>query len=122
MMDAAAWDAVASAAKWAKKNADVLVDTHWVGGDPNKLEPYGFASWSPRKAVLTLRNPDDQPREINLDAAIVFELPKGAPGKYALTAAYEDMRLKTLALESGKSITVRLEPFEVLVFDASPMP
>ena len=119
MMDAAAWDAVASAAKWAKKNADVLVDTHWVGGDPNDLEPYGFAAWSPRKAVLTLRNPDDQPREIDLDAAVAFELPKGAPGKYALTAAYEDMRVKTLVLESGKSITVRLEPFEVLVFDAT---
>jgi len=122
MMDAAAWDAVASAAKWAEKNADVLVDTHWIGGDPNKLQPYGFASWSPRKAVLTLRNPDDQPREIALDAAVVFELPKGAPGKYALTAAYEDLRIKTLALESGSNTTVRLEPFEVLVFDASPIP
>ena len=122
MMDAAAWDAVASAAGWAKKNADVLVDTHWIGGDPNKLEPYGFAAWSPRKAVLTLRNPDDRPREIALDAAVAFELPKGAPRKYALAAAYEDMRIKTLALESSKNVTVKLEPFEVLVFDASPMP
>jgi hypothetical protein len=122
MMDAAAWDAVASAANWAKENADVLVDTHWIGGDPNKLQPYGFASWSPQKAVLTLRNPDDQPREITLDASAVFELPKGAPVKYALSAAYEDLRVKTLALESGKNITVRLEPFEVLVFNASPTP
>ncbi|MCC6124651.1 MAG: ThuA domain-containing protein [Pirellulales bacterium] len=122
MMDAAAWDAVAAAANWAKKNADALVDTHWVGGDPNALQPYGFASWSPRKAVLTLRNPDDQPREIALDAAVVFELPQGAPRKYALGAPYEDQRIKTLALEAGKTATVELEPFEVLVFDASPLP
>jgi type 1 glutamine amidotransferase len=122
MMDAAAWDAVASAAAWAKKNADVLADSHWIGGDPNKLEPYGFAAWSPRKAVLTLRNPDDQPREIQLDAARVFELPKGAPTKYALAAAYADLRIKTLALEAGRNVTVKLEPFEVLVFNASPVP
>ena len=115
-------DAAASAAKWAKNNADVWSIPIGSGGDPNQLEPYGFASWSHSKAVLTLCNPDDQPREIALDAAAVFELPKGAPSKYAITAAYEDMRVKTLALESGKSISVRLEPFEVLVFDASPMP
>jgi hypothetical protein len=122
MMDAAAWDAVAAAANWAKKNADVLVDTHWIGGDPNELQPYGFASWSPRKAVLTLRNPDDRPREIVLDAAVVFELPEGAPSKFALRAPYEDQRLQTLVLEAGKNAAIKLEPFEVLVFDASPTP
>ena len=37
MMTPEAWDDVADAAKWAHANADVLVDSHWVGGDPLKL-------------------------------------------------------------------------------------
>ena len=28
------WDELASAAKWSRARCDILVDTHWVGGDP----------------------------------------------------------------------------------------
>ncbi|SPE42168.1 hypothetical protein SBA3_500033 [Candidatus Sulfopaludibacter sp. SbA3] len=45
------WDDLAEAAKWSRGNAATLVDTHWIGGDPAKLEPYGWAAWSPAKAV-----------------------------------------------------------------------
>ena len=55
------WDALAEAASWSRQNADVLVDTHWIGGDPAKLEVYGWASWTPAKAILVLRNPSDKP-------------------------------------------------------------
>jgi hypothetical protein len=121
LMTPAAWDRVAESAKWAKANADVLADSHWVGGDPLKLEPYGYAAWATRKGTLTLRNPDDQPREITLDAATVFELPAAAAKKYALASPYKDQRVQNLTLEAGKPVTVRLEPFEVLVFDALPV-
>ncbi len=40
----------ALSATWSLANAEVLVDTHWIGGDPAKLEVYGYASWSPAKA------------------------------------------------------------------------
>ena len=58
MMDAQNWDDVAEAAKWSRANADVLVDTHWIGGDPAQAEVYGWAAWSPRKGILVLRNPE----------------------------------------------------------------
>ena len=32
-----------------------------------KLEVYGYASWSPRKGIIMLRNPDEQPRTFALD-------------------------------------------------------
>ena len=48
------WDALAEAANWSRANADVLVDTHWIGGDPNRGEVYGYASWSPRKGIVAL--------------------------------------------------------------------
>jgi hypothetical protein len=118
MMTPEAWDDVAQAAKWAQTNADVLVDSHWVGGDPLKLQIYGYASWNPRKGTLMIRNPDDQPQTFALDAGTVFDLPARAAKRYALQSPYADQRVQTLSLEAGHPQSVALEPFEVLVFDA----
>jgi hypothetical protein len=73
------WNMLAEAANWSRKNADILVDTHWIGGDPNKLEIYGWASWSPRMGILMLRNPSDKPQTYSVDVAQAFELPRRAP-------------------------------------------
>jgi hypothetical protein len=64
------WRVLAEAAKWSRANADVLVDTPWVGGDPGKLEVYGYASWTRRKGIVMLRNPDDQPFPTTSDIAL----------------------------------------------------
>ena len=117
MMTPDAWDRVAEAANWAHVHAGILVDSHWVGGDPLKLEPYGYAAWSRRGAVVTLRNPSDKSQGIALDATKTFELPADAPQKYRLKAAYADQRVKELSLEAGKPEKITLEPFEVLVFN-----
>ena len=120
MMTPEAWDNVAESAKWAHANAEVLVDSHWVGGDPLKLQVYGYAAWSPRRGALMLRNPDDQPQTIALDAEKVFELPVGAAKEYSLQSPYADQRVQTLLLTAGRLQSIVLEPFEVLVFDAQP--
>jgi hypothetical protein len=120
MMTATAWDHVAASAKWAHAHADVLRDAHWVGGDPLKLEPYGYAAWNPRQATLMLRNPDDQPRTLELDADEVFDLPRTtrtASPAFDLRSPYADQRLRELKLAAGTKVTVTLQPFEVLVFD-----
>jgi hypothetical protein len=113
------WAVLAEAAKWSRANADVLADTHWIGGDPLKLEVYGYASWSPRKGVVMLRNPDDQPRDIALDIGTAFELPAGVPRAYTLRSAWQsDQARPALTLTAGQPHTIKLQPFEVLVFDA----
>lgn len=117
MMDGKAWDDVAAGARWAQRFQDVLADVHWVGGNPEKLEPYGYAAWSPQGCTLALRNPDDQPRSITLDAKTVFEPVPGTPAVFPMKASYPDQRVKTLNLEQGKPVSVELQPFEVLVFD-----
>ena len=55
------WDELAAAANWSRANADVLVDTHWIGGDPGVGDVYGWASWQPRGGIVVLRNPSDKP-------------------------------------------------------------
>ncbi len=116
------WDALAEAAKWSRSNADVLVDTHWVGGDPAKGEIYGWASWSERKGILSLRNPHDKPGKLTVDIGKVFELPAGTAQKYSLKSPWkEDAGSTAIVLSAGKEHTFELKPFEVLVFDAKPL-
>jgi len=119
LLDAPAWDALAEAARWSRENADVLVDTHWVGGDPEKGEVYGWASWSPRKAILALRNPKDTPGAIALDVGKALELPQGAARSYTLRSPWKaDEAKPSISLSQGEKHTFELQPFEVLVFDA----
>ena len=122
MITPEAWDTLAEAAKWSRANADVLVDTHWVGGNAGEGEVYGWASWSKRKGILVLRNPDDAPARIGLDIGAAFELPKGAAQKYSLKSPWKkDAAEAAIAVRAGTEHTFELKPFEVLVFDAMPV-
>ena len=112
------WDAIADAAKWARKNVSTLVDSHFTGGDPMKLEVYGFASWNRNRGTLVLRNPSDKPQVYELDIAEAFELPLNAAQHYRLTSPYGDQALQTLKVKAGVKQKIDLAPFDVLVFDA----
>lgn len=50
-------DAIAEKEKWAKQNEEILVGAHFIGGDPNKLDVYGFAAWQKNRGTITLKNP-----------------------------------------------------------------
>lgn len=115
------WDLLAEAAKWSRRNADVLRDTHWVGGDPGKLEVYGWASWSRREGILTLRNPSDQVQSIELDATKIFELPADAPHKYCGRSPwFADRVQQSTTLSAGEPHRFALRPFEVLTLELTP--
>jgi len=114
------WETIAECAKWSRSNADTLVDTHWVGGDPLRLEPYGWASWSPRKGILTLRNPSNVPQSISIDVERVFELPPGAPRRYSASSPWAmDRGRAPVQFRAGEERGIRLAPFQVLTLEAS---
>jgi hypothetical protein len=116
------WDVLAEAANWARSNAQTLIDSHWVGGDPNHGDVYGWASWSPKKGILVLRNPSDQPAKIDIDIAKAFELPKDASTHYTAHSPWQDEKdLPSVDLEAGKIHTFELKPFEVLSLEAVPV-
>jgi len=115
------WDVLAQCAKWSRVNAETLVDTHWIGGDPLKLEVYGHAAWSPRKGILVLRNPSDKEAKFSLEVGKLFELPAGAPRVYEVRCPFAQRETKLVGmLEAGKPVRLTLKPFEVLVFEALP--
>ena len=114
-------DNLAEAAKWSRDNADVLVDTHWIGGDPAQLEVYGWASWTPRKGIIVLRNPSAKPQTTSIDIAHAFELPAGSARSYVLHSPWkEDVNQKSTQVDSSRPHIFSLEPLEVLVLETVP--
>jgi len=122
LLTPAMWDELAAAAKWARANADVLVDTHWIGGDPGAGEVYGWASWQPRGGVVVLRNPAGKTGRYELELARDLELPDEYLTDYRLDSPRPKQRIRSLRAAAVERLSLELEPFEVLLFEARPIP
>jgi hypothetical protein len=115
------WDDLAESAKWSRANAAVLKDTHWIGGDPGDLDIYGWASWTPEKGIVVLRNPSDKTQEFLLDIGKAFELPEPAARSYLMHSPWAaDKDKATIRLDAGKINVVVLKPFEVMTLEGNP--
>lgn len=112
------WDCLAKSIHWAKENENIMVDTHWVGGSPADAQVYGFASWSPQKAILMLRNPSKDKQVFSLDVAKAFETPENYNNEFIFFDVRHDKKLQSFM--QGGIIQVELQPFEVKVYEAFP--
>lgn len=118
------WGDIAECIKWQKRNADVLPDTHWVGGNPwdgEKAEIYGWASWNGPKSVLTLRNPSEQPQVFKTTLREALDIPSYVKSKIRLSNAFSQTALPGLDLSKpvdiDRQLTLTLPPLSVFVFD-----
>jgi hypothetical protein len=120
LLSAQNWDDLAEAARWSRGNAATLVDTHWIGGDPARLEPYGWAAWSPAKAILTLRNPSDKAQAFAIDVQKALELPPHAPQRWNAASPWKsEAALPPVTLQAGVPHEFQMTPFEVLTLELS---
>lgn len=117
MMTPYHWDLIAQSAKWALKNEKVMVDMHWVGGEPQRKEIYGFAAWIPNQGVLTLRNPSDQAQTFKLNVREIMQIPEAIKINHTLQSPYADQRIQSIQIEEETTVSIKMNPFEVLVFD-----
>jgi hypothetical protein len=109
------WDVLAEAAKWSRDNAQTLKDSHWIGGDPVRLEVYGWASWSPAKGIVTLRNPSDRQQDFTTTLAVLLELPADSTPSYAARSPWKaESAASTLNISVKEQHTFHLQPFQVL--------
>ncbi len=113
------WDVLAEGARWARANAGTLLDSHWVGGDPARLEPYGHAAWSPGRSILVLRNPSDRPQTLAIDLETALELPQEAPCHCRFRSPWHGERGRLeITLEAGTPHPFELAPFQVLTLQS----
>ncbi|HUA79966.1 MAG TPA: enterotoxin [Dyella sp.] len=120
LLTKADWDVLADAAKWSRANADVLRDTHWIGGDPGRLDTYGWAAWSPSKSIITLRNPDSHPQTAVIDLQRQLELPQGAARAFSVRDVWKTGTDVPKHLSADRVSTITLAPFEVLTLELTP--
>ncbi|HEX7341350.1 MAG TPA: enterotoxin [Rhodanobacteraceae bacterium] len=121
LMSSHDWDVVAQAANWARANAKVLEDTHWIGGDPGRLQVYGWAAWTPKKAIITWRNPGDKPQLAVVNLTKQLELPPGAASHFTVKDVWQSGGKDVPATLSAADLsTIKLQPFEVLTLELTP--
>lgn len=87
----ALWKDLAECMDWQERNADVLPDIHWVGGNPwtgSKAEIYGWAAWNGRKATLTLRNGATASQSITLTLRQALDIPDYISTSVVLESAF----------------------------------
>lgn len=116
------WDVLAETAKWSRSNAAVLKDSHWIGGDPAKLEVYGWAAWSPEKSIITLRNPGDKPQSLTADIASMLELPARDARNFTPKILWNPSSERLPKISAPEKHTFKLQPFEVLTLELKPSP
>jgi hypothetical protein len=118
------WDTLAEAARWSRSHADTLKDVHWIGGDPDQLQIYGWAAWSRREGVITLRNPSNSPQEFSVDLANAFELQRTDPAAYKVHTVWKDEKNSSQKfppeMRKDQKYTIHLVPFEVITLEAVP--
>jgi hypothetical protein len=112
------WDELAASAKWARENAAVLRDSHWIGGDPARGEVYGWAAWVPGRATLALRNPSDRAQRFELDIGAALELPGSEARIWQALPVYGTGAPQRW--RAGETVVLTLQPFEVRVWNLEP--
>ncbi len=119
------WDELAACIAWVRRNADVLPDVHWVGGNPWDGKDgaiYGYAAWNKAKATLTLRNSSAQEKTLTTTLREILDIPAGVTGEVSFRNSFADQRevgLTARPLDVDEPIAITLKPLEVIVLEGT---
>ena len=119
------WEDLAECMAWQKKNADVLPDAHWVGGNPwtgSSAEVYGWASWNGAKATLALRNGSNSQQTYTFTLREALEIPANITGAIILNKSFKVQNAlngltEGVAIDIDQQLTVTLPASSVFAFD-----
>ena len=116
-MTEAMWRALGTASAWAQKNENLMRNTVFVGGNPDKGEAYGYISWQGDKAMLTVRNPIRKTQSVTVpfDASVYY---RGAANEaFRARAVYPFVEQMPWKLVSGKPFSFEVPGDSVMAFE-----
>ncbi len=105
------WADIAECIAWQKRNADVLPDIHWVGGNPwngSASEVYGWASWNGKKSTLALRNGSNSAKNYKFTLREALNIPANVEGSIILRSSFSVQPVLT-GLTEGEAINIDTE-------------
>ena len=114
-------DAAVAILKWMKANDDViLASTRYLGGDPLRGEPYGYAHFTrDNRGILVVRNPDLQPHSIT----VALDESTGMwpdEKEYVVRRVYPSTLVLSETVKYGSKCEQSLSGHEVCVFEVWP--
>ena len=107
----ALWADLAECIAWQQRNADVLPDAHWVGGNPwtgAKCEVYGWAAWNGTKSTLALRNGANAAQTYKFTLRSALNIPAHIRGSIILRSSF-GMQEPLQGLTEGTAIDIDTE-------------
>jgi hypothetical protein len=113
---------LAEVIEWSRANTNVLMDSHWIGGNPSMGEVYGFASSSYGKSIIAIRNPTENEATFSLDLGKALELPNGSPQNYLIKEIFPvpgKAPFQQIA-KIGTSVNFDCVPLGVTILEISP--
>ena len=122
----ALWADLAECIKWQQRNADVLPDAHWVGGNPwngSVTAVYGWASWNGKKATLALRNGGNDAKTYSFTLRDALNIPAtvtGATVTFSKSFGVQDALpglTEGQAISIDQQLTVKLPASSLFCFD-----
>ena len=123
----ALWGDLAECIRWQEKNADVLPDAHWVGGNPwdgSKANVYGWASWNGTKATLALRNGANSSQTYTFTLRDALNIPANVTGAMYFVKSFNVQDAlpgfaEGQAISYDTQLTVTLPGSSLFAFDGS---
>ncbi len=119
------WADLAECIAWQKRNADVLPDAHWVGGNPwngSVTSVYGWAAWNGVKSTLALRNGGNSAKTYTFTLREALNIPANVNGSIVMRASFgEQDALQGFTegepIDIDAKLTVKLPASTVFCFD-----
>ncbi len=119
------WADLAECIAWQKRNADVLPDAHWVGGNPwtgSAAQVYGWASWNGTKSTLALRNGSNDQKNFTFTLRKALNIPANVNGSIVLRSSFASQAAlagltEGSAIDIDDELTVTLPANSLFCFD-----
>ncbi len=119
------WADLAECIAWQKRNADVLPDAHWVGGNPwtgSAAQVYGWASWNGTKSTLALRNGSNDQKNFTFTLRKALNIPANVNGSIVLRSSFASQAAlagltEGQAIDIDDELTVTLPASSLFCFD-----
>ncbi len=120
------WADLAECIAWQRRNADVLPDVHWVGGNPwdgTRANVYGWAAWNGTRSTLALRNPSASAQVLRTTLREALDIPDYISTSIVLKPSFTQSTLPGLAentpIDIDQQLTLRLAASSVYVFEGT---
>ncbi len=121
----ALWADLAECIAWQKRNADVLPDAHWVGGNPwngSATAVYGWAAWNGKKSTLALRNGGNNAQSYTFTLREALNIPANVDGSIVLRKSFGDQDVldgltEGVAIDIDTKLTVNIPASSVYSYD-----